>query len=198
MVISDVFVYAEFFALLCAVGAASSCIAAYCANRYKGDKKRLFVSCFLISVAMTAAIVCFFGLSSYALKGIILCLILLFASYSDIKSRECDDFIHVMILIAAFIGIRTEMLPDMILAAMFVFSVMILAILVSKSNIGGADLKLSVACAFMLGSRQGIFGFVLSLVIAVAVNLIKEKNKKAAFPLIPYLSIGFMTAYFLK
>jgi prepilin signal peptidase PulO-like enzyme (type II secretory pathway) len=66
-----------------------------------------------------------------------------------------------------------------------------------KAVVNGADLKLAAACAFLLGFWNGIAGLIVGLLVAVIVNLIKLKNKKDGFPLIPYLAIGFMMAYFI-
>ena len=68
---------------------------------------------------------------------------------------------------------------------------------VTKSSIGGADIKLSAACAFMLGTVQGMTGLMIGLILAVIVNSIKNRKKKhEGFPLIPYLAVGFTAAYF--
>ena len=65
-------------------------------------------------------------------------------------------------------------------------------------SIGGADIKLSAACAFMLGTVQGMTGLMIGLILAVIINSIKNRKKKhEGFPLIPYLAVGFMTAYFM-
>lgn len=68
----------------------------------------------------------------------------------------------------------------------------------TKSSIGGADIKLSAACAFMLGTVQGMTGLMIGLILAVIINSIKNRKKKhEGFPLIPYLAVGFMAAYFM-
>ena len=52
---------------------------------------------------------------------------------------------------------------------------------------GGADIKLSAACAFMLGTVQGFAGLMLGLIAAIIVNIIKNRKKNTeGFPLIPY------------
>lgn len=174
----------------------SALIIARCsAERYKSDKKKTEIIMIMITLIMSTVFLYFFGCAAITIKGIILCLILLYSSYQDIKTRECDDFVHVMILIAAFIGLNTGFIPGMVLSAGFVMGVMLLTILLTNSDIGGADIKLSAACAFLLGLRRGIIGLLIGLVIAVIVNIFK--NKKTGFPMIPYLAVGFMTAYFI-
>ena len=87
-------------------------------------------------------------------------------------------------------------LPNMIISAFIVFAVMMGSVIVTKSEIGGADIKFSVACAFVLGIKGGLCGLIIGLTTAVIVNLIKN-NKKEGFAMLPYLAVGFMTAYFI-
>ncbi len=171
-------------------------IARYAAGRFKTDKKKTAVCFIALSVFLSIMMLCFFGFSAIVIKGIILSLILILSSFEDIKTRECDDFLHVMIVIAGFISIEPSALPCMLISAIFVFAIMIGTILVTNGDIGGADIKMSVACAFLLGIKKGILGLMLGLILAVICNIFK-KNKKAGFPMIPYLAAGFMTAYFI-
>ncbi len=188
-----------FVLILSAVLAVAICVAQYSAKKFKGNKKRVTI-CFAV-LAVTAAVFlfCFFGFSAITLKGVILSLILLFASYSDIKRRECDDYIHVMLVIAAFIGTSLTSISKMIVSGIFIAVLMIMALFLSGGNIGGADIKLATSCAFVLGFNKAIIGLAAGLIFAVFVNVIKssKKNKSASFPLIPYLAVGFMTAYFI-
>ena len=174
-------------------------IGRYAANEWNGNKRKT-VFCFIgISVAAVMLLCYFFGLSASTVRGIIFCLILLLSSYSDMKTRECADYLHVMILLAAFICRDFTELPSMLLSAMFVGGVMLLALLLGKGrSVGGADIKLSVSCAFMLGLTQSVMGLLAGMITAVIVNSVKNrKNKKVGFPLIPYLAAGFMAAYFI-
>lgn len=186
--------------LICLIGfsvLAAFCLGRFAAEKYEGNKPKtvwLFVG---IAALVTVALFCFFGFAATTIKGIILSLVLAFCSYSDIKTRECDDYPYLMIVIAAFIGTELSALPDMILSGLAVGLMMFAAMFFMKAVVHGADLKLAAACAFLLGFWNGITGLIAGLLIAVIVNLIKLKNKKDGFPLIPYLAIGFMMAYFI-
>lgn len=177
---------------------AAICLARFAAEKYHG-KKICTVLCFLaIAVLMAVTLYCFFGFAATTIRGIILTLALLFSSYQDIKTRECDDYLHLMIAVAAFIGKELTSIPNMFLSVMFVTGVMIMAVLVTNSDIGGADIKMAAACAFLLGLKRGVIGLTVGLILAVTVNLIKNrKKKKTGFPMIPYLATGFMMAYFI-
>ncbi|HZJ78574.1 MAG TPA: prepilin peptidase [Clostridia bacterium] len=140
------------------------------------------------------------GLAVSAVKGILFCLILLFASYSDIRTREADDYLHVMIALTAFIGREPTDIPGMLLSAVLITLPMLMPVIICKGKvIGGADIKLSIACTFLLGISRGLAGLMAGLTIGVIANLIIQtrKNKAEGFPLIPYLSAGFMAAYFI-
>ena len=141
-----------------------------------------------------------FGLSLTAAKGMILAAILLYASLSDIAKREVPDFVTVMILISAFIGFETAKLPSMILGAAAVFVPQVLvSVLRPKRAIGGADIKISSALAFMLGIEKGLFALITGLLTGIIAMLIVRKIRKKTnaepFALVPFLSFGAMAAY---
>ena len=103
-----------------------------------------------------------------------------------------------MIVIAAFIGCKTAELPTMILGGVLVGAVMLVPLLTGNRTLGGADIKCSAACAFLLGLKRGLIGLTAGLLLAVIINGIKNrKNKDKSFPLLPYLSVGFTAAYFI-
>ena len=170
----------------------------YAAEAYKGNRKKATLFFAGITAFVTLVLFCFFGCAATTLKGIIFCLLLLFSSYEDIRIRECEDYVHLMIVIAAFIGTDMAALPNMVLSALLVGGIMLATAAVTKSSIGGADIKLSAACAFMLGTVQGMTGLMIGLILAVIINSIKNRKKKhEGFPLIPYLAVGFTAAYFM-
>lgn len=170
----------------------------YAADRFKGNKKKT-AFCFAALALLGAFVMfCFFGFAATTVQGIIFFLILILSSYEDVKTRECDDYLHLMTVIAAFIGTELKMIPGMFVSAMFVGGVMLLAVLITKSSIGGADIKMAAACSFMLGFERGVIGLVLGTLLAVVVNLLKSKDRKKGFPMIPYLAVGYAMAYFIQ
>ena len=166
-------------------------ISLYASNVYKGNKKKA-VLFFTVIAALTAlSLFCFFGCAATTVKGIIFCLLLAFSSYEDIKTRECENYVHLMIVIAAFIGTDMSALPGMLLSALIIGGIMLTTAAVTKSSIGGADIKLSAAV-------QGMTGLMIGLILAIIINSIKNRKKKhEGFPLIPYLAVGFTAAYFM-
>lgn len=176
---------------------ASLAIAGYTSGRFDTDRKKTAILMTVIAVCVTVIMICFFGCSAIAVKGILLASILAFSSYEDVKTRECDDHLHLMIVIAAFIGTDIQDLPGMILAAFFAGGVIGLSKLIGKGKIGGADIKMAAASAFLLGIDRGILGLLAGTLLAVIVNVMK-KNRKAGFPMIPYLAARFTAAYFIQ
>lgn len=153
-------------------------------------------------IAAATALVLRYGVSLPAWKGLLLAAILLYASYTDIDRREVDDFIHVMVLITAFVGIDVAFLPSMFIGAVAVFVPQLIITKVFPNHmIGGADIKLSTACAFLLGAEKGmialITGLIASLVVMPLWNKFHGHEVNAGYPLVPFLSAGVMAAYLL-
>lgn len=163
----------------------------------KESKKIPIYHC--ISIILVSSLLIVFGWSIELLKGIILLQILLYASVSDIQTHEVKDFVSVLIFITGFIGVTLSDIPMMLFSGLAIGGVLLICAMVSRNRLGGADVKLSAACAFLLGFSKSIAGLVIGLFVSVIVNLIIQKQKKLKnqpFPLVPYLSIGFMLMYF--
>ncbi len=179
--------------LLCSA-AAAWLTGMYAAHRFGNGTKKPAAIFALIIGASVSALLCFYGLSADA----VFFLILIFASYSDIRTRECYDCLHLMIVIAALIGTDVSDLPGMLLSGITAGIAMLIPALLGTRSLGGADIKLSAACAFLLGLRRGMAGLVIGLLFAVVINAVHGRKKNTAgFPLIPYLSVGFAAVYFM-
>lgn len=164
----------------------------------KESKKIPIYHC--ISIILVSSMLIVFGWSMELLKGIILLQILLYASVSDIQTHEVKDFISVLIFITGFIGVTLLDVPMMLFSGLTIGGVLLICAMVSGNRLGGADVKLSAACAFLLGFSKSIAGLVIGLFLAIICNIYfshKNKTKGKAFPLVPYLSIGFMAMYFI-
>lgn len=157
---------------------------------------------FCLSVVVGLTLILISDSSIITIKGLILTLLLLYASISDLKTRKVSDCISIMILILAFVGFEVANLSSMLLGALVVFVPQFALAVISPSRaFGGADLKISTALAFLLGSERGIFALIVGLFFAVIFmtiyNKANDKNKKESFPLVPFLSIGAMLAFII-
>ena len=90
----------------------------------------------------------------------------------------------------------------MVLGALFVIIPQLaMAILPPHKTLGGADIKLSTALAFLLGTWRGLGAYLIGLVIAVIYMAIYNRVKKTetkeekAFALVPFLSIAAMVLF---
>ena len=71
-------------------------VSRYAADRFGGSKKKTALFFTGISLFVALALICFFGCAAITVKGLVLSLLLVLSSYEDIKTRECDDFLHLM------------------------------------------------------------------------------------------------------
>ncbi len=153
----------------------------------------------IVTGAIVSTMLFSFGWSMELIKGTALLLILMYASVCDIQTHEVKDSVSMMIVLTGLIGVTITDLPLMLMAGLIVFTFLLVCAVISKNKLGGADVKLCGACAFVLGFQRSITGLVIGLFLSVIFNLIinhKSKTKDKAFPLVPYLSVGFMIMYF--
>ena len=142
------------------------------------------------------------GFSMWTVKGIVLALILLYASLEDLSEHQADDFLWVMLVILSLVNFGDMGIGSMIFGAVAVFvPQMAIAMFTKKGGIGGADIKLSTAAALSLGFYGGVIGYCIGLIFAITVQLLSNKAKKRSngepFPLLPFLSTGLMIGYFI-
>lgn len=143
-----------------------------------------------------------FGCSMVAVQGMILFFILLYTSCSDLTTHTMDDYLWVMVGILGLLSVSTVGLPSMIVGAVMVFVPQILiALLPPHKALGGADMKLSTALAFLLGWQKGLAALLVGLLLAVIVMLvvqkINSKKRKQPFALIPFLSVGALLMFLI-
>ena len=132
-------------------------------------------------------------------RGILLAGLLLYGSIHDIRTHTMPDWVWMGVAGTALLGMKLSALPSMLLGAATVLLIEVpLAVLLKDRAIGGADIKLSAAGAFLLGWQKGlaalILGLTLSLIVVPIVRRIRHEDNRKAFPLVPFLAVGIMTA----
>ena len=142
------------------------------------------------------------GFTLWTVKGIVLALILLYASVQDLSTHEADDFLWVMLVILSLVNLGDVGIGSMVFGALAVFiPQMLVAMFSKKGGIGGADIKISTAAALSLGFYGGVIGYMIGLVFAIVFQTIynkaKKQSNKEAFPLLPFLSTGLLIGYFI-
>ena len=158
--------------------------------------------CLVIAGGIGGILLILFGPGMTTIKGLLLCGILVYASLSDLEKREVPDYVSVMILILALVNFNTSNLPSMLIGAAMVFvPQMVIAVTRPERSVGGADIKISTAVAFLLGAQSGLFALIVGLTLAVVTMLILSRTdktrKEKGFPLVPFLAIGTMIAYMI-
>lgn len=118
----------------------------------------------------------------------------IYASIQDIKYREVDDIVHIIIIIISLPYISI----DSILACLVGFAIFIIPNFIIEDSIGGADIKFMATTGLLIGVQKIIMATVLSMTIAIISTIISTKilkRKNRSIPLIPYLYISCMLVF---
>ncbi len=141
-----------------------------------------------------------FGVSANLLKGILLSDTFLFASISDYRIRKVPDWVSVIVALLGIISVSGSNLLWNAVTGIAAFGFFFLAAIISKNKIGGADVKFIAASMFVCGLNAGLAGLIFGLALSVIGTMIrnkKTKSKDKTMPMIPYLSVGFLTAFMI-
>ena len=149
-------------------------------------------------VALYAFACCLrFGETSKAVTGALFALILLYAAKSDIETYIVGNFISVEILILSFVAGDLATVPHrVILAAVALLPGWIVSRIHPKQVLGGADVKITAASIFLIGSLWGFAGYALGLLLGAIWSVARRKTQES-FPLVPFLAVGFLTAFLI-
>ena len=133
------------------------------------------------------------------LKFLILLGILLYASIKDLREHEVPDTFWKLIAVLGLVNIGLRDLPSMLLGAALVFLPQIIpAVINTEKAMGGADIKISTACAFLLGVKRGLAAFIIGLTLFVIVvpilRKIRHEENGEPFPMMPFLAVGTIAA----
>ena len=164
------------------------------AESFGGNKKKTAVVFTVTALITMASLLCFFGASAKAARGGVMCIIMLYAAFEDIKTRECGDFLSIMLGITGITGKEPKELILSLIAFAGIVLILLISSAVTKNGIGGGDVKFAGAVSLVLGFFNTAAALVLGLLAAVVINKLR---KQKSFPLLPYLTPAFMTAYFI-
>ena len=136
------------------------------------------------------------------IQGILYTGFLTFGSISDIRTHTVPDWVWMGVAGTALIGMKLSSFPSMLLGAAAVLLIEVpLAIAMKDRAIGGADIKISAAGAFLLGWRKGlaalIAGLMLSILVMSVVRAIRHDNQDTWFALVPFLAAGQLVLYYI-
>ena len=155
----------------------------------------------IASTVMALGLSLRFGLSVYTFQGMFLFFLLLYASMSDLTNRHVANHISISILALSLISVPTVGFVSMLVSGAVSVAIQLGITALSGGGYGGADWKISSACAFLLGWQRGLSGMVLGLLIGViftcVYNKIKNRDMHEGFALIPFISIGMMAVFLI-
>ena len=134
------------------------------------------------------------------LQAVLFFCLLLAASVWDLRKRIIPDSICLLIALTGLIDFSPVRLWGLVLAVPF-----FLASGAKPRRGGEGDVYLVAAASFVLGPASGAAGLVIGLtafcLYYLAVAIIRktkgQKEKSESYPLAPFLSVGFITAYFI-
>ena len=162
--------------------------------------RKLNVIAITVMAALSFVLYLIFGVSVGLLKGILLTDAFLFASVSDFRIRKVPDWVSIVVAALGLISVPGGKLLWNAVAGAAAFGFFFLAAVISKNKIGGADVKFIAASMFVCGFPEGLAGLILGLLLSVVGTLIrnkKTKSKDKTMPMIPYFSVGFLTAFMI-
>ena len=165
-------------------------------NKKWKQKKLILTANLLLPILMMIILLLRIHIGIEIIKGFVFFLILLYASNSDIKTREIENTIPVMIFITGLMGINATNIPVMICSSLLITVPILFIASARKDGLGGGDIKIIAGITFLLGLYKGVFAVVIGLSLAIVITLILKKKDKS-FPLVPYLTVGSILAYLL-
>ena len=162
--------------------------------------RKLNVIAISVMAVLSLGMYLIFGLSVNLLKGILLADAFLYASVSDFRIRKVTDWVSIVVAVLGLISVSGGKLLWNAVVGAAAFGFFFLAAVISKNKIGGADVKFIAAAMFVCGFPEGLAGLILGLLLSVIGTLIrnrKTKSKDKTMPMIPYLAVGFLTAFMI-
>lgn len=87
------------------------------------------------------------------IKGFIYFIILIYASYEDLKTKTIPDKVHVCIIL---IGLLGDSIINSIMASIVISLPFMITALVKDNGIGGGDVKFMAVNGFALGIKKGL------------------------------------------
>ncbi len=119
--------------------------------------------------------------------------ILIYASYKDIKTKIIPDKVHLFLIALSLLSVG--IVWNNILGFVCVPLIFIISELRDRGAFGGGDIKFIAVCSYYLGLTNGFIGVIIGLVVALVINFCLKKKR---FPLVPYLSVGFISVLILQ
>ena len=133
----------------------------------------------------------------WAVKGTVLFVLLILASYHDIKTRQIPDKYSIVIVLLALCAPRYENLWGIFCCLPFLIAAL------SVGGVGGADVKIMGSAGMVLGLIPGISAMTIGLLGMILFHLTRslfmgKMQGRQSYPLIPFLAAGILSMYMLQ
>ena len=131
----------------------------------------------------------------WAGKGILFAILLISASYCDIRTRKVPDIYSILIVALALFLPDYGKLWGILCGCPFLLAAL------AVGGIGGADIKIMGAAGMVLGLKQGMFALMVGLSGMLAYHYIRrflshdDQEAEQSYPLIPFLTAGMALSY---
>ena len=132
------------------------------------------------------------------LQGGFFTALLLAASVSDIRRKIIPDSTCLGIALTSLLAFEPVKLTGILAASPFLITALLFG------GMGGGDIKLMAAAGLVLGFSKSMAATVIgltALLVFHAGNHIIQKTRgrtaQTAYPLAPFLSLGYLAAYFI-
>jgi len=115
-----------------------------------------------------------------------------YLSYVDLKKREVPD--HAVLALFIYSIFFCKSFKESLIIGCLVFSVNILAAVVTNGGVGGGDVKLMSVLAFYMGRDFFLMAFPMSVLLAAALiyAVATGRGIKYSVPLVPYIFISYL------
>lgn len=125
------------------------------------------------------------------LQAVLFTALLCAAAWIDFRKRVIPDFLSLGIAVTALFCFR----PVNVFGAAAAIPFLVEAV---KGGMGGGDVKLVAACGLVLGFSDALAGcaFGLVLMLCFCLFFMGGWRRGKACPMAPFLSAGFLVAYF--
>ena len=124
-------------------------------------------------------------------EAVLFCCLLIVAAAFDVRQRVIPGVLPFGILATALLTFSPIRLFGLVPAV-----VLLISAYIEPGSMGGGDIKLTASSGLVLGFSRCYMGLGIALALLALFHLF-SRNKGRAYPLAPFLSVGFIAAYFI-
>lgn len=126
------------------------------------------------------------------IQAVLFAALLLAAAWIDYRKHIIPDILNLGIALSALLCFHPGNLWGILATVPFLAAAM-------SGRMGGGDAKLVAACGLILGFGDTMAGCIIGLFLMLCFCMVSpgRLKRKEACPMAPFLSAGFLAAYFL-